>query len=113
MAGAAARQSLLAAARAVAALGFIFVIFDLRGHAGTLALRDTVTREENLRDVVTAYDVLANRVGVDRSRIPSSVVRQADWNLLSLARALATLARMSEARAVQMNGLGLRLCCAM
>jgi pimeloyl-ACP methyl ester carboxylesterase len=59
----------LGAARAVAALGFICLIFDLRGHAGTLALRDTVTREENLRDVVTAYDVLANRVGVDRSRI--------------------------------------------
>jgi transglutaminase-like putative cysteine protease len=38
-----------------------------------------------------------------------SVVRQTDCNLLSLARALATLARMSEARAVQMNGLGLRL----
>ena len=59
----------LAAACAVAALGFICLIFDLRGHAGTLSLRDTVTREENLRDVVTAYDVLANRVGVDRSRI--------------------------------------------
>ena len=59
----------LAAARAVAAVGFTCLIFDLRGHAGTLGLRDTVTREENLRDVVTAYDVLAKRVGVDRSRI--------------------------------------------
>lgn len=38
-----------------------------------------------------------------------SVVRQTDCNLLSRARALATLARMSDARAVQMNGLGLRL----
>ena len=39
----------------------------------------------------------------------SSVVRQTDWNLLSRARAFTTFARMSEARAVQMNGLGSRL----
>ena len=38
-----------------------------------------------------------------------SVVRQTDCNLLSRARALTTFARMSEARAVQMNGLGSRL----
>ena len=39
----------------------------------------------------------------------SSVMRQTDCNLLSRARALTTFARMSEARAVQMNGLGSRL----
>ena len=39
----------------------------------------------------------------------TSVVRQTDCNLLSRARALTTFARMSEARAVQMNGLGSRL----
>ena len=33
----------------------------------------------------------------------TSVVRQTDCNLFSRARALTTFARMSEARAVQMN----------
>ena len=39
----------------------------------------------------------------------ASVVRQTDWNLLSRARARKTLARISEARAVQIKGLGSRL----
>lgn len=46
---------------------------------------------------------------VPRLHTQPSVVRQTDCNLLSRARALTTFARMSEARAVQMNGLGSRL----
>jgi pimeloyl-ACP methyl ester carboxylesterase len=52
----------LAEARAIAALGCVCLIFNLRGHADTEALHDTVTREDNLRDVVAAYDVLAGNL---------------------------------------------------
>jgi uncharacterized protein len=54
-------------ARAVARLGCIGLTFNLRGHAETEAQHETVTREDNMRDVMAAYDVLANRPGVDKS----------------------------------------------
>jgi pimeloyl-ACP methyl ester carboxylesterase len=63
------QQQYLARAREVAALGCICLTFDLRGHAQTRAQRETVSREDNLQDVVAAYDVLAARPGVDRSSI--------------------------------------------
>ena len=56
-------------ARALAALGCVCLTFDLRGHAETEALHDTVTREDNMRDVMAAYDALAARPGVERSWI--------------------------------------------
>jgi uncharacterized protein len=59
----------LAEARALAALGCVCLIFDLRGHAETEAQHDTVTREDNLRDVVAAYDILAGNALVDKSVI--------------------------------------------
>jgi pimeloyl-ACP methyl ester carboxylesterase len=59
----------LARARATAALGCVCLTFDLRGHAQTAALRETVTREDNLRDIVAAYDVLAGQPAVDKSAI--------------------------------------------
>ena len=43
----------------------------------------------------------------------ASVVRQLEVLLFKTARARVTLARMSLALAVQMNGLGLALCTAM
>jgi pimeloyl-ACP methyl ester carboxylesterase len=43
--------------------------FNLRGHAETGAQHDMVTREDNLRDALAAYDVLANRLGIDKSCI--------------------------------------------
>lgn len=63
------RDDYLARAREIAALGCICLTFDLRGHAATQAQRDTVTREDNLRDVVAAYDILANHPAVDRTAI--------------------------------------------
>lgn len=51
------------------ALGCICLTFDLRGHARTEALHDTVTREENLQDVVAAYDKRAGEPHVDPSAI--------------------------------------------
>jgi hypothetical protein len=57
-------------ARAItASLGCLCLTFNLRGHAETEAQHETVTREDNLRDVLAAYDVLANRPGVDKSCI--------------------------------------------
>ena len=56
-------------ARAIAERGFVSLIFNLRGHAETEAQHNTVTREDNMRDVMAAYDVLAGRPGVDKSSI--------------------------------------------
>lgn len=55
----------LARARALAAMGCICLTFDLRGHARDKAHRATVTREENLRDMLAAYDLLAAHPAVD------------------------------------------------
>jgi pimeloyl-ACP methyl ester carboxylesterase len=46
----------LARAREMAGLGCVCLTFDLRGHVGTVRRQETVTREENLRDVLAAYD---------------------------------------------------------
>ena len=59
----------LARAREIAALGCICLTIDLRGHAKTESQEGTVTREDNLRDVIAAYDVLASRPGLDPSSI--------------------------------------------
>lgn len=59
----------LARARAVAGLGCICLTFDLRGHAHTRSLYETVSRDVNLRDVVAAYDQLVTRRHVDPSAI--------------------------------------------
>jgi pimeloyl-ACP methyl ester carboxylesterase len=56
-------------AREIAALGCVCLTFDLRGHAATRDQRESVTREDNLRDVVAAYDRLAAHPLVDRSAI--------------------------------------------
>jgi pimeloyl-ACP methyl ester carboxylesterase len=59
------QQQYIARAREVAALGCICLTFDLRGHAQTHAQHATVSRDDNLRDVIAAYDVLARQPGVD------------------------------------------------
>lgn len=46
----------LARARHMAGLGCVCLTFDLRGHAGTARRQETVTREENMRDLLAAYD---------------------------------------------------------
>src|SRR5918995_721914 len=63
------RDTYLTRARELAALGCICLTFDMRGHAATEDRRETVTREDNLRDVVAAYDVLAQHPIVDQSAI--------------------------------------------
>ncbi|MFP5405502.1 MAG: alpha/beta hydrolase family protein [Gammaproteobacteria bacterium] len=59
----------LARAHSLAALGSVCLTFDLTGHAATVPQRSTVSREQNLRDVVAAYDVLVSHRAVDPERI--------------------------------------------
>jgi dienelactone hydrolase len=63
------RKQYLDLAREVAALGCICLTFDLSGHEATEARRESVTREENLADILAAYDVLARQPTVDPSQI--------------------------------------------
>ena len=55
-------------ARAIAGLGCACLTFNLRGHAETDG-HEAVTREDNMRDVMAAYDMLAGQCGTDRSRV--------------------------------------------
>src|SRR5262245_65114849 len=59
----------LARAREVVGLGCICLTFDLRGQELMQAQRETVTRQQNLRDLEEAYDVLASMHGVDPQSI--------------------------------------------
>lgn len=56
-------------AQQIAALGCICLTFDMRGHMRTEAMRHTVTREQNLADVVAAYDQLLAQPHVDPDAI--------------------------------------------
>jgi pimeloyl-ACP methyl ester carboxylesterase len=59
----------VARAREIAALGCVCLTFDLTGHAGTNSQHATVSRETNLRDVLAAYDALAEHPHVDPSAV--------------------------------------------
>jgi pimeloyl-ACP methyl ester carboxylesterase len=63
------QEQYLARAREIAALGCICLTVDLRGHAGTEEQKETVTREDNLRDALAAYDTLALQQAVDQQAI--------------------------------------------
>jgi pimeloyl-ACP methyl ester carboxylesterase len=59
----------LGRAQQIAALGCICLTFDMRGHVRTEPMRQTVTREQNLADVVAAYDRLRMQPHVDPDSI--------------------------------------------
>jgi len=59
----------LARAKQAAGLGAVSLTFDLRGHETGSPLFHTVTREQNLRDLLAAYDRLAQQRNVDKSSI--------------------------------------------
>lgn len=63
------QQQDLVRAREAAGLGCLCLTFDLRGHVATERQRETVTREDNLRDLIAAYDTLAAQRGVDPAAI--------------------------------------------
>ncbi|HYD75059.1 alpha/beta hydrolase family protein [Ramlibacter sp.] len=59
----------IARAHEIATLGCICLTFDLRGHVRHQAQRDTVTREDNLQDVLAAYDALVGHPAVDPNAV--------------------------------------------
>ena len=63
------QEQCLVPARLAAGRGCACLTFDLRGHGQTLEQRIKITREDNLRDVIAAYDVLASRPEVDPTAI--------------------------------------------
>jgi pimeloyl-ACP methyl ester carboxylesterase len=63
------QEQYLARARAIAALGCVCLTFDLRGHARSEPRHADVTREDNLRDALAAYDLLAGQRAVDRDAV--------------------------------------------
>ena len=56
-------------ARQIAALGCIGLTFEPRGVARSDPRHGTVSREDNIRDLAAAYDVLAGQPGVDPAAI--------------------------------------------
>lgn len=56
-------------AREAAGLGCVCLTFDLRGHEANAAQWETVNRDENLRDVLAAYDRLLAEPNVDPAAI--------------------------------------------
>jgi dienelactone hydrolase len=63
------QEQYIARAREIAALGCVCLTFDLSGHAETLPMQETVSRENNLADVLAAYDTLVRQRGVDPASI--------------------------------------------
>lgn len=55
--------------REVASLRCVCLTFDMSGHVATRARRESVTREDNLADIVAAYDFLAEHPRVDRTAV--------------------------------------------
>ena len=56
-------------ARRLQRLGFACLTFNLRGHARTWRQRQSVTRSQNLRDLLAAFDCLATHEAVDPERV--------------------------------------------
>lgn len=56
-------------ARGIAGLGCVCLTFDLRGHIKNSERQQTVTREENLRDLISAYDCLHRHPAIDTEAI--------------------------------------------
>jgi dienelactone hydrolase len=63
------QEQYIARAHEIAALGCVCLTFDLRGHARHAAQRLEVTREDNLHDVLAAYDTLVGHPSVDPASI--------------------------------------------
>ncbi|AKC87650.1 alpha/beta hydrolase family protein [Pseudoxanthomonas suwonensis] len=59
----------LGRARQAAGIGCVCLTFDLRGHERTAAQWETVSRPQNLEDLLAAYDWFASRPNVDPGAI--------------------------------------------
>ncbi len=56
-------------ARGIAGLGCVCLTFDLRGHGAFNDRQASVTREDNLRDLLAAYDHLLSHPAIDTSAV--------------------------------------------
>ncbi|MBB4862174.1 pimeloyl-ACP methyl ester carboxylesterase [Pseudomonas nitritireducens] len=63
------QQRDLRRARGIAGLGCVCLTFDLAGHGAGEAQQASVTREDNLRDLLAAYDRLAAHPRIDSGAI--------------------------------------------
>ncbi len=63
------QEQYLNRAREIAALGCVCLTIDLRGHGDNQEQYETVTREDNLRDMLAAYDTLTSHHAADPSAI--------------------------------------------
>jgi uncharacterized protein len=63
------QEQFFVTASLAAGRGCACLTFDFRGHGQTLDRRIRTTREDNLRDLIAAYDVLASRPEVDPTAI--------------------------------------------
>jgi uncharacterized protein len=63
------QEQYLDTARAVAALGCVCLVFDLRGHVRSERRREVVSREDNVRDCLAGYNRLVEAPGVDPSAV--------------------------------------------
>src|SRR5262249_49545444 len=63
------QERYLGRARAVAALGCVCLVFDMRGHVRSEWRREGVSREDNLGDCLAGYDRLIAAPGVDPSAV--------------------------------------------
>jgi len=89
----------LARAREAAGLGCVCLTFDLRGHERDTTSWDRVTREQNLADLVAAYDWLARQPNVDSAEIAVVGISYGGYlaALLSALRQVRWLALRSPA----------------
>ena len=63
------QQRDLERARGIAGLGCVCLTFDLRGHIKGSERQQNVTRDENLRDLIAAYDTLKRHPAIDTQSI--------------------------------------------
>lgn len=89
----------LGRARQAAGIGCVCLTFDLRGHERTAAQWETVSRPQNLDDLIAAYDWLVSRDNVDPGAIAVVGISYGGYlaSLLSAQRPVRWLALRSPA----------------
>ena len=103
------QEQYIARAHEIAALGCICLTFDLRGHVRHHGLRESVSREDNLRDVLAAYDVLVGHPAVDPGAI-AIVGSSYGGYLAAVAQRAAAGALAGAARAGALQGRATGTC---
>jgi pimeloyl-ACP methyl ester carboxylesterase len=89
----------LALAKRISGLGCVCLTFDLRGHGDDSERSESVTRIQNLNDLVATYDWLANRENVDATAMAVVGISYGGYlsALLSAMRPIRWLALRSPA----------------